>query len=200
VSTSARCKIPRRRLSPPEIPFCDVRGCSFLFVAANGKLSRPHIRFRAGFVRGGSGSCNVANSAQITESKTKNVAQEKKANGKENANPGKEKESKGVLRKKEIKSIADSVTKEVAISDAGSIGGGTDDPNADTNNHGDTGSHRSASNFAELYSASRGREVWISRRSRLRTAAKPYAAPWLVALVSAGSCLPVSFAVCPQRN
>ena len=97
----------------------------------------------------------------IAESKAKSVAQEKKANGKEVADPGKEKEGKDFVSKKEIESITDSVTKEVAIADAGSTVGATNNTIADTAAGIDTDSHRSASNF--IHSASRGREARISR-------------------------------------
>ena len=42
MSTSAHCRILLQRLSLPKIPFCDVRGCSLLFVAVNGKRFRDH--------------------------------------------------------------------------------------------------------------------------------------------------------------
>ena len=136
--------------------------------------------------------------SRIAESEAKSVAQEKEANTKENANPGKEKEGKGIVRQKEIESITGSVTEEVADADASFTVGATNNTVADTTGHVNAGSNRSAGNLTRLRSASRGREVWISRRSGLRTAAKPDAASWLVVLVAAGSYLPVPFAVCAK--
>jgi hypothetical protein len=158
VSTSAHCKILLQPLSLPKIPFCDVRGCSLLFVAVNGKRFRHHTRSRAGFLCRESGNrCqNVPDSKQVAESEAKSVAQEKEADSKENANPGKEKKGKDVARKKEIESIADSLTKKVAIAGASFIAGGTDNTVADTTRYADPGSDRPPINFTRLHSASRG--------------------------------------------
>jgi hypothetical protein len=96
--------------------FCDLRGCSLLFVAANGKRSRGRPRLRTGSIWGEAGSRRqafadsrqIAESKKIAESKAKSVAQEKEGNIKEIANSCEEKESKGIVSKKEIESIADS--------------------------------------------------------------------------------------------
>jgi hypothetical protein len=167
-------------------------------MAANGKRSRRRARFRAGFICGETGSRrkNLADSKQIAESEAKSVAQEKEANDKEKANLDKEEEGKGFTKKKEINGVTDLVTKEVAIAEARTtIRGDTDTTIADATCHVDAGSHRSAISITRLHSASRGREVWVSRRSGLRTAAEPDAASWLVVVVAAGRQLPVPFAI-----
>ena len=95
--------------------------------------------------------------------KPKASPKKKEANTKENANPGKEKEGKGIVRQKEIESITGSVTEEVADADASFTFGATNNTVAATTGHVDAGSNRSAGNLTRLRSASRGREVWISR-------------------------------------
>jgi hypothetical protein len=169
-------------------------------VAANDERSRRHARFRAGFIWGEAGSFrkNVADSKQIAKPQAKSVAQEKEANTEENANLRKEKEDKSVIGKKEIKSIAESVTKEVAIAGTSFNVGGTNRTVADTARYIDASPHRWAINFARHHSASRGWEVRISRWSGLRTTAEPDAASSLVVLVATGSYLPVPFAVCAK--
>ncbi|MGN6719932.1 MAG: hypothetical protein ACTHLX_21390 [Candidatus Binatia bacterium] len=170
-------------------------------MAANGKRFRRRARFRAGFIRGETGSRrkNLANSKQIAESEAKSVAQEKEANDKEKADPGKEKEGKSFTKKKESNGAADLVTKRATIAETGTtIGGDTDTTIADATCRVDAGSHRSVINITRLHSASRGREVWVSRRSGLRTAAEPDAASWLVVVVAAGNQLPIPFAIGPE--
>src|SRR5262249_28287623 len=101
------------------------------------------------------------------------VAQEKEANTEENANSGKEKEGKDVVSKKEIESIADFVAEEVTIADVRSIARTNNDTSdtrqdarttvADASRRLDAGSDCSAGNCPRGNSASRGREVWLSR-------------------------------------
>jgi hypothetical protein len=189
-----------------------------LFVVASGERSRPHARLRPGFIRADAGSPGFAESTQIAESEAKSVAEEEEDDAEKNAHPVKEEEEESEsvawsIGKKEVESIADSVTKEIGITDAGSnVGGGRNAADngqaarwphrqdacatiADTAVCSDAHSNHSAGNFTWGNSAGRGREIWICRRSGLRTAAKPDAASWLVALVATGSCLPVPFAV-----
>ena len=110
-----------------------MRGCSFLFVVANGERSRPGPRFRTGFIGGDAGSPRFPKPTQIAESEAQGVAEEEENHVKKNADVVKEKEeSEGVAQsigKKEVESIADSVTEKVGISNAGSVaGGGSNSP------------------------------------------------------------------------
>ena len=137
-------------------------------MVVNGERSRSDARCRTGFIGGNAGSQGFADPTQIAESEAKIIAQEKENDVEKNAYAveEEEEESENVaesIGKKEIKSIADSVTGKVGIADTSSIVAATHSTIADTAVCDDPSSNRSAGTFTRGNSASRGREVWISR-------------------------------------
>ena len=118
-----------------------MRGCSLLFVAANGERlspSHPLPRRLSSEEKSETAAKTSPDSKQIAESEAESVAQEKKADTEENANPGKEEEEereKASSGKKKSKASPTPSPKKSPIAEASFAAGGTNNTVADATRH-----------------------------------------------------------------